>query len=142
MLVVTKGKGAPAHPQPIWAALGVAFGVATVLSIRFTNRLLTSMLAIAGGFVAGQARTPQSLSGVKIVALLAPVIYGVMIFRRQSKADRSRRTAMARERADARRAAKGTAGTATRSGTRSRAVPGRPTPSGRYTPPKARRRSR
>lgn len=140
MLVVTKGKGAPTHPNPVWASLGVVFGLSTIFSIRFSNRLLTAMIAIFGGFVAGQVKTPNSLTGVRIVALLAPVLYGVLIFRRQSKADRARRTAQTRARAAERRAARAGGGTAKAGAGKGRPVPGRPAPSGRYTPPKARRR--
>lgn len=135
MLVVTGGAGAPKHPQPIWPVLGLVFGVATIATIRFRNRMLTSLVAIAGGFVSGQARTPNSLSGVKIVALLAPVLYGIMIFRRQSKADRALRASQPRMTAAERKAARGRG----RGGAAAKdePAPGRPKPSGRYTPPKS-----
>lgn len=135
MLVVTTGKGAPTHPQPIWAALGVVLGLATVLTIRFSNRMLTSLVAIAGGFVSGQAKTPSSLSGVKIVALLAPVVYGMLIFRRQSKADRVLRASRPRQSPAERRAGRARGRNA--GATKDEPVPGRPKASGRYTPPKA-----
>jgi hypothetical protein len=139
MLVVTKGKGAPVHPQPIWAALGIVFGVATILSVRFSHRMLTALVAIAGGFVSGQARTPNSLSGIKIVALIAPVLYGVVIFRRQSKADRVVRGQTPRQTPAERRAARAAGGKGRRGAAEARPVPGQPKASGRYTPPKSSR---
>ena len=134
MLVITTGKGAPKHPTTIWPALGVVLGIATILTIRFRNRMLTSLVAIAGGFVSGQARTPNSLSGVKIVALLAPVLYGILVFRRQSKADRALRASQPRMTSAERKAARGRGRTAA---AQDEPAPGRPKPSGRYTPPKS-----
>ncbi len=133
MLVVPPAKGA--STQPLWPTLGIVLGLATVLSIRFHNRMLTSLVAIAGGFVSGQAKTPASVSGVKIVALLAPVLYGVMIFRRQSKADRALRARRPRQSAAERRGARSGGRGSARSG--DEPEPGKPKPSGRYTPPKA-----
>lgn len=137
MLVVTKGAGAPAHIQPLWPALGLAFGLATLASLRWGRRLPTAIAAIVGGFGVAQGRTPTSLVGFKTVGLLAPVAFGMIIFRRQSKADKARRAARPRVDAATRKAEGSNRGPAAATGRR--VVPGKPIPSGRYTPPKARR---
>lgn len=141
MLVDTTGAGAPKHPSPLWAALVVVAGVATLVSLPRRNRIISAGLPFVGGFFASVAKVPTALGGARFAAFVAPVAFAFLIFRRQSKADRVRRQA---ERAAAGPATRGgrPAPGGRRGSTAVVKAPRGARPSGRYTPPKQRRTRR
>ncbi len=147
-LAVTSGPGAPAHPDTILEGIGVAASLALFGAVRTGNRMVAGFGAIVAAFFVTLPRVPNSLSIAHIVALVVPMVFGLVITQRQRK-DTPR---MARGgRAAAAGAAKGSGRSG---GSRAGAVPaggrrGRrgkaaepvsgPRPSARYTPPKAKR---
>ncbi len=143
-LVVTHGKGAPAHPATAWSAVGLLAAIAMIPIIRLTNhRLIVAFYTVVATFLATQPRTPSSLAITHFLALGIAIVYAFWLSQRQRKA------ATARARSGQSGSSAGGAGRSSRQrtgtsggGRRSRrekdASTG-PQASRRYTPPKAKR---
>ncbi len=135
VLTVTTGKGAPAHPSNQAYPIGaLVLGVGALACMRLRNRFMACIVLILGAAAASLPKTPNSLSGVKIIALVVPFAFVLVVSQRQRKAQRALGpTPRAR-------------GARTRDGPEARGRR-RPAPtrtpartSGRYTPPKSKRR--
>ena len=142
-LTVTKGKGAPAHPNTGLAVAGVAASVALAAIIfKVRHRTFVGFAAIAAAFVVNLSRGPSSLAVAHIFALVFPFAYAFIITQRQRKqmtAELKAARANAEPRAGGGRAGgRSPAPTARRKGTAAPAAKG-PRPNARYTPPKPKR---
>ncbi|MHB1930111.1 MAG: hypothetical protein ACYCUG_11965 [Acidimicrobiales bacterium] len=132
-LVVTKGKGAPAHPAlwPSYAAIVLALGLA--VSMRWRSRMVSPFVAIFGGMFDTLVRGPDSIATAHYVVIFAAFGFAVALTmrqRREQKAlgilpSRGRRGGRATNPASGRRGA-----SAADDG------PKKPVASRRYTPPK------
>ena len=133
LLVDRHGKGAPTHPHVVWQAVAIAAGAGLIASVRLRNRLASASLALVGGFCIGQVRSPNVLAGVKTAGFLLPAAFAILVYLRQTRADRAKRQAD--------RAAGRTGGGSRTGGSASPSaatVTARTRPTGRYTPPKDR----
>ncbi|HET9690611.1 MAG TPA: hypothetical protein VFP61_05630 [Acidimicrobiales bacterium] len=139
LLVDRSGKGAPAHPGILWQVLALAAAAALVGTVRLRNRLASASLALVGGFFVGQVKSPNALAGVRTAGFLLPAAFAVLVYFRQTRADRAKRQA---DRAAGRapsggRGRTGAAGSGAAPGAGA-TVTARSRPTGRYTPPKDR----
>jgi hypothetical protein len=147
-LTVHTGAGAPAHPQTALEVLGVVASIAFMALISVRNRTVVGLGAIVAAFFVTLPKSPNSLQTAHILALVFPLIYGIVITQRQRKAVKQTITggrgaaqsgvaARARQRDEQRSQSR----QATRqSGRRTKEAPATgPTASARYTPPKAKR---
>lgn len=145
-LVVRHGSGAPAHPQTALQAVGVVAPIAFMGLISVRNRTIVGLAAIVAAFFVTLPKAPNSLEPAHILALIFPLVYGILITQRQRRAvsrtltgrrgaARTGTAARARQRDDQRADARRTGGRR-----RQPAAPAAgPRPNARYTPPKARR---
>ncbi|MDA8047377.1 MAG: hypothetical protein M0Z30_19430 [Actinomycetota bacterium] len=151
-LVVRHGAGAPAHPQTALQVVGVAASIAFMGLISVRNRTVAGLAAIFAAFFVTLPRPPNSLQAAHILALVFPLIYGVLITQRQRRAvsrtlggrrgaARTGMAARARQRDDQQAQARGgeRRGRSRRGGKGNDTAPAGPRPSARYTPPKAKR---
>jgi hypothetical protein len=133
-LVVTKGTGAPRHPDR-WAPLvGIVLAVVLAVSLRWRNRLASPFIAIFAAYFVEVGKTPRSLTYPHVIALASAVGFAVMLTLRHRQEQKAAGGAMSaadrRAAADARRRR--------RKGEPEPApAVKRPPPSARYTPPKA-----
>lgn len=150
-IVITKGKGAPAHPQTGLQILAVAAPLVFVGLLQLRNRTIAGFSAIVAAFFVTLPKVPNSLSVAHVFALAIPLAYGLIITQRQRRAigNTARRGGRA-SRASSKDVAQGgsarTTGSAEARTDRRRgrkkgqdAVPTGPRPNARYTPPKAKR---
>jgi hypothetical protein len=133
-VVVTKGKGAAAHPDTWEAYAGIVLAAAVVASVQYRNRLLSPFVAIFGAFFVTLPKGPSSLSIPHIVVLMVAVAFAVIVSMHQRRDQRAltppMRAADRRAAADARRRR--------RKGEPEAPPPiKRPPANRRYTPPKA-----
>lgn len=146
-LVVRHGAGAPAHPETALQVVGVVATVAFMGLISVRNRTVAGLAAIFAAFFVTLPKAPNSLEPAHILALVFPLIYGLLITQRQRRAvsrtlggrrggARTGTAARARQRDDA-RAGRGASRTGNRRGQPAAAAG--PRPNARYTPPKAKR---
>lgn len=130
------GKGVTGHPGVTYEVIAIVAGVALIATTQLRNRLIAASLALLGGFFIGQVHSPNAMAGVKTAGFLLPAAFALLVYIRQSRADRARRQADRAAGRDpstsrgGRTGGKG-AGAATVEQRQSRA-------SGRYTPPKDR----
>lgn len=137
-LVITHGTGAPAHPPTGLSVIGLLGAVVLAATVRVRNRLLTPFLAVIVAFFVTLPKVPRSLDGLHIVALVVPVIYALWVTQRHKKAQGPR---PARGRRGAGTGAGGRTSASSAGGSTSARTPVKTgKPSGRYTPPKSRRR--
>ncbi|MDQ2754919.1 MAG: hypothetical protein M3R71_05150, partial [Actinomycetota bacterium] len=85
-LVVTHGKGAPAHPQTSLSVVGLLAAMVMIGTVRVRNRLLTPFAAVIAAFFVTFPKGPNSLSLIHILALVAPVAYALLVTQRHRKA--------------------------------------------------------
>jgi len=135
----THGKGAPAHPQTTLSAIGVAAAVAFFGLLRLKKRSLISFGAILAAFFVTLPPVPTSLGLYHLFAIVIAAAYGIVLISRRRRAERQSggRTTRAASR-------RSSAGIANSSGVRARPSARRSSArkqSGRYTPPKPRRRA-
>lgn len=144
-LVITTGKGAPAHPQTGLEIVGVIAPLIFVgLLVRFRNRTIVGFAAIVAAFFVTLPRVPSSLAIAHVFALVVPLGYGLIITQRQRRAlgkEMRSGTRKGANRASTGSSARGAEGRADRRRGRKRSQPEPtgPRPSARYTPPKAKR---
>jgi hypothetical protein len=132
-LMVTTGKGAPAHPSTWTAYIGILLAIALVVSIQFRHRMISPFVAIFGAFFVTLAKGPDSLETPHIVVLMVSVAFAVIVSLRQRRDQKALTptltSAERRAAADARRRR--------RKGEPDLPAPvKRPSPNRRYTPPK------
>lgn len=142
-LVITTGKGAPAHPQTALQLVGVIAPLGFAALLRLRNRTLAGFAAIVAAFFVTLPRVPNSLSVAHVFALAIPLAYGLIITQRQRKAMGSavrggRRAGGGRRPREDTKAA-GPPAARRRRGRADSAPASGPRPSPRYTPPKAKR---
>jgi hypothetical protein len=132
-LTIQGGAGAPKSPDDTLMVIGVAGAALYLASLALRHRTVAAFGAIIAAYLVTLPRVPNRLSVAHLVALLAPVIYGLLLAQRQRKAakaavvGRPARTRSPRGPAPERRPS------------RTRSAPARSRPSGRYTPPKPKR---
>jgi hypothetical protein len=132
-LTIQGGAGAPKSPDDTLMVIGVAGAVVYLASLALRHRTVAAFGAIIAAYLVTLPRVPNRLSVAHLVALLAPVIYGLLLAQRQRKAakaavvGRPARTRSTRSPAPDRRPG------------RTRSASARTRPSGRYTPPKTKR---
>ena len=149
-LTITKGKGAPAHPNTGLAVAGVAaaIGLAAII-FRFKHRTVVGFAAIAAAFVVNLSRGPNSLAVAHVFALVFPFAYAFIITQRQRKLMTAQLKAAragggAGSRSGGRAGGAGSrrsagAGSGRRRGSAPAPKPSGPRPNARYTPPKPKR---
>ncbi|MBV9660374.1 MAG: hypothetical protein JO337_04385 [Acidimicrobiales bacterium] len=135
-LIVTHGKGAPAHPQTTVALIGLFAAIGLAALLRTRNRMIVGIgSVVASFFVSTLPQAPQSLSTLHFLALAIPLVYAFYLTQRQRRATTSR----LRER----RATASSPSPRESSGRRRKRKqaeePTGPAPSRRYTPPKSKR---
>lgn len=133
-LVVTTGKGAPAHPTTWTAYVALLLAIGLIVSLRFRNRLASPFIAIFGAFFVTLEKGPDSLEIPHIAVLVIAVAFAVIVSLHQRRDQRifhpPPTPAERRAAAEARRR-------------RKRGEPElpppvkRPPPNRRYTPPKS-----
>lgn len=147
-IVISNGKGAPAHPQTGLQIIGVVAPLALAGLIQTRNRTMVGFAAIVAAFFVTLPRVPTRLAVAHVLALAIPLVYGLVITQRQRRAmgNSARRGGRREPGATNARSGRGPAsagtGTARRRGGRKGAkeeVPAGPRPNARYTPPKAKR---
>jgi hypothetical protein len=144
-LVVTHGKGAPAHPSTGLAVIGLVASIAATALVRTHHRLIVPLALIVAAFFVTLPRGPDSLGPAHIFALVIPVIYAFVVTQRQRKATqafgRGRRSGDAKSTtAKSTPAARRAEGSGRRRGRKQAGAPTGPAASPRYTPPKPKRR--
>jgi hypothetical protein len=144
-LVVTHGKGAPAHPSTGLAVIGLVASIAATALVRTHHRLIAPLALVVAAFFVTLPRGPDSLGPAHIFALIIPVVYAFFVTREQRKATQAL-TRAGRSGAAKTTTAKSTpadrraGGAGGRRGRKQAVVPTGPAASSRYTPPKAKRR--
>ena len=148
-IVITKGKGAPAHPQTGLQIIGVAAPLVLVGVIQTRNRTIVGFAAIVAAFFVTLPKVPTSLAIPHVLALAVPLAYGLIITQRQRRAvgNAARKGSRVGANGNARSSrGQGTtdAGAGRRRGRKAgkggkEEVPQGPRPNARYTPPKAKR---
>jgi hypothetical protein len=88
-VVVTKGKGAAAHPDTWEAYAGIVLAAAVVASVQYRNRLLSPFVAIFGAFFVTLPKGPSSLSIPHIVVLMVAVAFAVIVSMHQRRDQRA-----------------------------------------------------
>ncbi len=147
-LVVRSGPDAPAHPGTVLEVIAVVAALAFFAVLQTRNRTVVGLGAIVGAFFVTIPKVPNSLAAPHILALVVPLVYGLVLTQRQRRA--IGKTVRERRRGAARRSSADRSPDAERGRTdRSRRDRGRggraaPTasgarPNGRYTPPKTKR---
>jgi hypothetical protein len=144
-LVVTHGKGAPAHPSTGLAVVGLVASIAATALVRTHHRLIVPFALIVAAFFVTLPRVPDSLSSVHILALIIPVIYALVVTQRQRKATQAltragRSTTAKSTPAKSTPAQRGTGGAGRRRAGKQGGTPTGPAASRRYTPPKSKPR--
>jgi hypothetical protein len=141
-LVVVHGAGAPKHSQTTVSLIGLVAALVFGATIQTRNRFIVGFSCILAAFVISSIpQVPNSVKPYHLFGLIIPLVYALILTQRQRKASlalaRSGKappaTTPAERRADA----------AARRQQRRRGKnvepPSGPTPSRRYTPPKAKR---
>lgn len=136
-LVVTKGPQAPAHPDTALSAAGVAGAIALAGVVSTRNRMFAGMGAILASFLVYYPRVPTTLTIPHLLALVAPIAFGLIVTGRQRRLMTSQIKTARTRRADR------PAGRAAGGGKRGKAPAPTtgPRPSARYTPPKPKKTS-
>jgi hypothetical protein len=142
-LTVTHGKGAPAHPATLQAAVGLVASLAFIAIIRTNHRFIVAFGAVIAAFcVISLSRTPDSLLLPHLFAFAIPIIYAFMLSQRQRKAATARTRAGRSGSTPAKGAGSGrgrAADSGRRRGRKDKDSPSGPQASRRYTPPKPKR---
>ena len=150
-LVIRTGAGAPAHPQTTLEVIGVVASLGYTALISTRNRTVVGLAAIAAAFFVTLPKAPNSLYLAHLLALIFPLVYGILITQRQRKAisrtlggrrgaARTGMAARARQRDEQRdQARKGRPAQARRGGRVQPPPQSGPRRNSRYTPPKAKR---
>lgn len=147
-IVISKGKGAPAHPQTGLQIIGVVAPLVLVGLIQSRNRTMVGFAAIVAAFFVTLPKVPTQLAVAHVLALAVPLVYGLVITQRQRRAmgNSARRGGRRGPAADGARsggapASAGTGAARRRGGRRGvkEEVPAGPRPNARYTPPKTKR---
>lgn len=150
-IVISKGKGAPAHPQTGLQIIGLLAPLVLVGLIQSRNRTMVGFASIVAAFFVTLPKVPTSLTVAHVLALAVPLAYGLIVTQRQRRAmgNTARRGGRGATQSTGSRATSGAGGSAGGSGgangrRRGRkgakeAVPSGPRPNSRYTPPKAKR---
>jgi hypothetical protein len=125
-LLVTTGKGAPAHPTLWLSYAGIVIAVLLAGSVQLRNRLISPFTAIIGAFFVTTAKAPAVLSIPHLIALFAALGFALTVSLRQRKDQKAAAPAGARGRGRRRGQAAPDPGEAKR-----------PAANRRYTPPKA-----
>ncbi len=141
-LVVTKGKGAPAHPLlwPSYVAVVLAAGL--TVSIRWRNRLVSPFVAIFGGMFDTLGRGPNSLSIAHYIVIFGAFGFAMALTMRQRRDQKALGLLPGRGRRGAATATGGAgrrgaaASTAGRKGAAAEDAQKKPSANRRYTPPK------
>jgi hypothetical protein len=144
-LVVTHGKGAPAHPSTGLALIGLVASIAATALVRTHHRLIVPFALIVAAFFVTLPRGPDSLGPAHIFALIIPVVYAFVVTQRQRKASQAltragRSGAVKATTAKSTPAGRGAEGAGRRRGRKQAVASTGPTASSRYTPPKPKRR--
>jgi hypothetical protein len=139
-LTITKGKGAPKHPDTTLMALGLVLSLALLGILQLRHRLIVGFAAIIADYMVVLPKVPTRLAATHIVALIIPVGYALVLAQRQRKA--MLRGAPPRTPAAAARAKAEARPEGRRSRRKAKPEPTGPAPSRRYTPPKAKRAQR
>jgi hypothetical protein len=134
-----------ALPSPIWQAAGLIFGLATAVTVRLANRVVTPLAAVVSVLLTGtgSSAVPKSLQYLTEVDLVVGMAVVVVLTMRQSRArgvqTAERRAAQRPAGRDARSGrGSGAGSTAKRRSGKKAEEPAGPPPSRRYTPPKNR----
>jgi hypothetical protein len=139
-LTVTSGKGAPAHPQTGLAVAGLIASLVTAATIPARNRLLSPIVAVVAAYLTVMVRTPTSLDGSHILALVLPVVYAILLTQRHRKSQIAANGGRRLTAADRRAASEAKREERQREkSSRSKSGTSGPTANRRYTPPKAKR---
>lgn len=85
-VVITTGKGAPAHPQRTLQIVGILAPVVFVAVLQARNRTLAGFAAIVAAFFVTLPKAPSSLGVAHVFALAIPLAYGLIITQRQRRA--------------------------------------------------------
>lgn len=137
--IVTKGVGAPKHPQTTLSILGLVAALALLPLLHTRNRFIAPFGAVIAAFFVTFPRGPNSVQSLHVLAIVFPLVYALLLTQRQRKAaiaqvkaggGRARREPRASRRQQAAEQAKAAG------------RPGGPARNRRYTPPKARRAKR
>jgi hypothetical protein len=141
-LVVTHGAGAPKHSQTVVSLIGLIAALVFGATIQTRNRFIVGFSCIGAAFViASLPQVPNSVKPYHLFGLIIPLIYALLLTQRQRKAS----MALARSgkappvQTPAERRAEAVARRQQRRQGKKGQAPGGPTPSRRYTPPKAKR---
>lgn len=136
--VVTKGTGAPKHPQTTLSILGLVAALALLPLLQTRNRFIAPFGAVIAAFFVTFPRGPNSVQSLHVLAIVFPLVYALLLTQRQRKAAIAQVKAGGRPRREprvSRRQAAADRGKGT-------ARPSSPSRNRRYTPPKAKRAKR
>lgn len=152
-VVITKGKGAPTHPQTGLQIIAIVVPLVFIGLLQLRNRTIAGFAAIVAAFFVTLPKVPNALAVAHVFALAIPLAYGLLITQRQRRAlGTSMRRGGRRQAGQAGQGgqagqAQGRGGqTPAKSSTERRRgrkkgqdEPSGPKPNARYTPPKAKR---
>jgi hypothetical protein len=140
-LLIIHGAGAPKHSQTTVSLIGLIAALAFGAIIQTRNRFIVGFSCILAAFViASIPQVPNSVKPYHLFGLVIPLVYALLLTQRQRKAS----LALARSgkappvKTPAERRAEAVARRQQRRQGK-KVTPGGPTPSRRYTPPKAKR---
>lgn len=146
-LVVTHGKGAPAHPNYILEILGLVASLAVLAVLQTRHRFIVPFAMVVAAYLVVYPKVPDSLSVAHLFALVLPVIYAIVLMQRQRKSSLAQARARSstgggrasRPTPEERRAESMQRRQERRNRRRGVTPPAGPQRSSRYTPPKPRR---